>query len=169
MIDPDDTHHLNSLFYQPDSNGVNGYMGQSDLPLTRFTYDYALFWGFLFSKNNGISTIERIMEAFRTAGNDPVLDGPQAISTVLAGVPGVHDSFGAALADFAEAVYKRSFTWDGRQWGDLLNEVTYASTAAYQKAGISLADTVNPWAVDFLKVNFNDLNPLDFMLSLDST
>ena len=73
IMDAADTYNPNSLFYSFRYISPQHYMLNPDRRLTEFSYDFALFWGYLYAHDGGFSTIEQIFEEIRNAGNDPEL------------------------------------------------------------------------------------------------
>ena len=158
IMDAADSYNPNSLFYFPMDlaqfyrNGVNYYMLHPDEQLISRSYDFALFWGYLYAHDGEFNTIEQIFEEIRNAGNNPETDGPNVISRVLAKVPGEHDSFEELIKDFHIAVYTKNLTWNGYNWGDHLVDVRTTSTS-FTGQPTSYSDSVNKWAADYIKIN----------------
>jgi hypothetical protein len=158
IMDAADTYNRNSLFYSSRYISPQHYMQNPDRQLTEFSYDYALFWGYLYAHDGGFSTIEQIFEEIRNAGDNPETDGPNAISRVLARAPGEHDSFEELIKDFHIAVYTKNLTWNGYNWGDHLKDVRSMSIS-FTGQSTSYSDSVNKWAADYYEIKVNKTNP----------
>ena len=150
LNDPVTAQNPNSLFYSMAFISPQHYMQNPDRPLTQYSYDYALFWGYLYANEGGIATIEQIFEHLRSAGGDAASDGPAAISTVLSTAPGAHNSFKDLVGDFSVAVYRKNLTWNGVNWGTHLRDVTLTSDETYSGAAINVPDLVNEWGTDYI-------------------
>ncbi|CAD6491548.1 MAG: von Willebrand factor type A domain protein [Candidatus Argoarchaeum ethanivorans] len=155
IMDANAEHKSNSLF----SLDANDYMSNTDRRLRDFSYNYCLYWGFLYQHNGGMATLEEIMEEIRSVGNNIETDLPQAITNVLSRVPGDHDTFEESVEDFSVAVYKKDFNWNGKDWGTFLNDVTLAADRTYpddiNKLNPVIKDTLNEWAADYVEVGIS--------------
>lgn len=129
-----------SLYWDPWSNGVNGYMASASWAMCDHTYDLAIYWGHLYARDGGIDVIRRTLEEIPTALGGPAVPGFQfgpdcdgnlaeAIDLALATVPGAHDTHAAAMADFNVALHDKSFAWApplggaAVDWSTHLNDV----------------------------------------------
>ena len=168
IMDAADTYNPNSLFYSFRYISPQHYMLNPDRQLTEFSYDYALFWGYLYAHDGGFSTIEQIFEEIRNTGifSNPETDGPSAISRVLARVSGEHDSFEELIKDFHIAVYTKNLTWNGYNWGNHLLDV-WTVDISFTGRPNSSSDSVNKWAADYYKINIENPQADNFYYKLE--
>lgn len=175
VMDTDDSYVIDplpSLFYwdaHRDAPLPLGLVRHPDRPLAEFDYDYAFLWGYVYTHNNGFDALEGILREIGTAGDDIDTDGPNAVSTALANVGGLHDSMEEVYAGFLPALYTKDFDWAGRDWGALLNDVREIRTEVF--TGINLIidnDTetsVNTWGMDYIRLTSTTDEDMELVFS----
>jgi uncharacterized protein YegL len=175
IMDPADSYvvdPLPSLFYWDANRDVPFLLGlvrRPDRPLSEFDYDYAFFWGFVYTHNNAFEALERILREIGTAGDDVDTDGPMAISTALASVGGLHDSMDDVYAGFLPAVYTKDFNWAGRDWGALLNDVREIRNEVFSGTTLIIDNdpetSVNTWGMDFIRLTSTTDEDMELVFS----
>lgn len=118
VFEPEGAHLPTTITYLRNANGFSDIMLNPNVSPTSRTYNFGLFWGFLWSTNSGVDMLKKVYQEADNGGQ--LYD---VVNRALAAVPGDHDTFDAAHKDFALAMYKKSFVWakaDGsepRDWG----------------------------------------------------
>lgn len=125
IFEPEGAHGPNTITYLRNANGFSNVMLNPNASPTTRTYDYGLFWGYLYSTNGGIPLLREVYEESTQGGS--LYD---VVTRALNNVPGgAHATFDEANAGFALAMYGKDFVWgkaDGsqpRQWGAYLPDV----------------------------------------------
>lgn len=164
VMDAVDSHTIDplpSLFYY-DSNQI---MAVPDRELTDFDYDFAPFWGFLYQYDGGFVILERTLEEIRNAANNPLVDGPAAVSRALEAVDGEHDSIEEAYEDFAVALFTRGFFWEGLDWGDLLDPVHVIRDVNFEGTTLQVDDNpdtvLSLWGLEYIRITANSEDDLE--------
>lgn len=155
VLDPNTTFINTSLFYAGYPNGANGYMSYPNRPLSYFAYDYALFWGYLYQNDGGISAIKQALNESNRFGVNDNTDGANTVSAALASR--AHANFGNALDSFSGAVFSRNFSWGDsngtniKDWGAYLNHVS-RRTLSFDGVNSTVNGSIYPWAIEYVKL-----------------
>ena len=134
-------------------------MENPDQPLSEQTYQFALYWGFIYQKTQeNMGIIEKTFGEVGNVGNDPNTDAPDAITRALQAVGSIYSSFEDSYKAFGVAVYKKDFNWTGKNWGMYLKDVVSREwdfngselliNTDVDNDGTNVAD-VNPWGIDY--------------------
>lgn len=124
VFEPEGAFGPKTIQYLPNANGFSNVVLNTNLGLGSRTYDFGLFWGYLYSADGGITVLREVYEEANNVPGSSDLGVPQAVTRALKNVSEpLHDTFYEAYADFAVQMYKKSFVWgkaDGsepRDWG----------------------------------------------------
>lgn len=154
-----------SLFYA----SANKFMENPDRALTSFSYDYCLFWGYLYQHDNGFESLERVLREIRSAGDDPLTDGPEAVSKALSAVGGDHDSMAEAYHDFETAVYLKDFEWENYDWGEHLDDVVEIRDETFTGGDLTIdndsATDVNTWGLDYIRIHSTTSEDMELLFN----
>lgn len=123
-------------------DGVNDHQLHPDRALCDRSYDYGLFWGFLYEHDGGIDTIRSVLENLADTTGFCENRVPDVVDQALQQASGDHDSFQGALLDFTMAAWLGEFSWgsvDGSnttEWGthllDPFTETLVDGTGTYE-------------------------------------
>jgi hypothetical protein len=109
----------------PNANGFANMLLTTNVAPTGRTYDFGLFWGYMYAHNGGIPFLKKLYQESKLGGDlYAVVD-----RTLAAMADPEHATFNEAWAAFAVALYEGNFVWglaDGsqpRDWGTYLPKV----------------------------------------------
>jgi hypothetical protein len=116
-IDPDNNaeFEFNSMYWQQSVNYLIGFPMIGMLPglsrgLGLLSYDYAIFWRFLYENNNPsgsdaarLSIITEVLD--EVTGTNPITGAKIAFDNALSNIGGNYDSYAEAKKDFAKRIY----------------------------------------------------------------
>lgn len=141
----------------------NNYVADTSRELSSFSYEYALYWGYLFDTNNGINTIREIINETSEVGASENEYLAVAITNILNAEGGGHSSYDDSLRDFSEKVFEKDFSWgtyngsDEVNWGSYLNDVS-RKQPAYSNGRATVSGTVDAWAIEYINISNSDFN-----------
>ncbi|MEF8813562.1 MAG: PKD domain-containing protein [Halovenus sp.] len=161
LADPDVVNNDDSLFFADNVNGVNGYLRNPDRQsLANFSYDYAIFWLYLYNQG-GIDAVEQALFELNEVSGDPNEFAQVALNRTVEKDANIEqDSYRELMADFHVAVFEATHS-DGRldfvtdrDWSVYMDPVDtedYRELHTSSDEVDSTVDTVGTWGADYIE------------------
>lgn len=157
LLEPAFEAQASSLWYGLDGSttaGVNYLTRHPEIAMCSHSYDYALYWGYLYGHDGGMDLIRRVVQTIGSAGGlDCNVRLAQVIDGVLAEIPGGHATHAAALADFAINLYEGDFSWAPPRGGMPTDFGAHLLAVKRENQGLETTErTVGAWGMQYVQL-----------------